>query len=96
MKIDIHELLIDDDNTDKMHAHGVSVAIAFELLDGLPRALPNHVEGGAPYLLVGPTSMGFVSLPMDPTSEYGLYRPRTGYPSKLADVRAYERVGPTG
>ena len=94
MRIDVWDLEIDDDNRDKMHAHGLSVAVAFEVVDDAPRSLPNHAEDGAAVLLVGSTSIGFVSLPIDPTNLNGLWRPRTGYPSKPADVARYDKMGP--
>ena len=96
MIIDIWDLEIDDVNRDKLHANGISLANAFEVVDGDPRVLPNHVKDGAPYVLVGPTSIGFVTLPIDETQIYGSWRPRTGYPSKPADVGRYNKIGPKG
>ena len=91
--MEISDLEIDDDNREEMHRHRVSPRHAFELLDGTPEALPNRGTTNAPYLLVGPTSRGFVTLPIDPTNTHGLWRPRTGYPSKPADVRRYRQMG---
>lgn len=71
----------------------MSVRVAFEVADGDPRVLPNRVENGAEYLLVGPTSIGMITLAIDRTPEYGVWRPRTGYPSKPADVQRYEKMG---
>lgn len=96
MRLDIWDLAIDDANREEMWAHGVAVETAFEVVNGEPRALPNRVVGGAPILLVGPTSIGFVSLPIDPTLTYGTHRPRTGYPSKSTDIARYHKMGPTG
>ena len=72
MIIDVWDLEIDDVNRDKLHANGISLANAFEVVDGDPRVLPNHVKDGAPYTLVGPTSIGFVTLPIDETQIYGV------------------------
>ena len=92
MKLDVWDLLIDDVNREKMHAHGVSVRQAFEIVDERPRLLRNDSEEGAPFLLVGPDKGGtFLTLPIDPTAEYGTWRPRTGYPSKPNDVARYEQ-----
>jgi hypothetical protein len=91
--VDVWDLEFDDRNRDHMHENGVSMEVAFEVVDGEPRALPNHVEDGAALLLVGPTSIGMVTLPIDPTHEYGVWRPRTGYPSKSSDVSRYNKMG---
>ena len=96
MIIDIWDLEIDDVNRDKLHANGISLANAVEVVDGDPRVLPNHVKDGAPYVSVGPTSIGFVTLPIDETQICGSWRPRTGYPSKPADVGRYNQIGPKG
>jgi hypothetical protein len=93
VEVDVWDLLIDDANRDHMHEHGVSVAVAFEILDDDPRALPNHVADGAALLLVGQTSIGMVTMPIDPTHEFGLWRPRTAYPSKPADIQRYGKMG---
>lgn len=92
MEIDVWDLLIDDINMEKMHAHGVSVRRAFEALEEAPVLLPDRAEGGASFLLVGPDRSGeFVTLPIDTTHEYGLWRPRTAYPSKESEVARYRK-----
>lgn len=94
MRIDVWDLLIDDTNADKMHEHGVSVRQAFQVVDERPRVLRNDAEDGAAFLLVGPDKSGtFVTLPIDPTPEYGTWRPRTGYPAKPSDVERYRKQG---
>jgi hypothetical protein len=89
----VSDLEIDDGNREKMHANGISMATAFEVIGGRPRPLPNRVRGGAPYLIVGPTNRGFVTLPVDPTPVPGQWRPRTGYPSKPRDISRYKKMG---
>jgi hypothetical protein len=93
MRIDVWDLAIDDRNREHMHANGISVAVALEVVDGEPRVIPNHVANGAQYLLVGPTSRGMVTLPIDSTPEDGVWRPRTGYPSKDSDIARYAKMG---
>jgi hypothetical protein len=93
LRIDVWDLAIDDENRDHMHENGVSIRVAFQVLEGAPRILPNHVTDGAEHLLVGPTSRGMVTLAIDGTSYYGVWRPRTGYPSKSADVERYDKMG---
>ena len=93
MRIDVWDLLIDDANRDKLHSHGVSVRQALEVVDENPRLLTNATRTGAPFLLVGPDRHGtFITLPIDPTGEYGTWRPRTGYPSKPNDVGRYHQL----
>jgi len=93
LRIDVWDLLFDDMNTDKMHRHGISVRRALDVLDGSPRVLANHARGGAPFLVVGPDAGGsFVTVAIDPTSEEGVWRPRTAYPSKPAEIERYRRL----
>ena len=92
MRVDVCDLLLDDSNTEKMHGHGVGVRRAYEVLDGAPRILRNHAAGGAPFLVVGfDASGGFVTMPIDPTAEDGVWRPRTAYPSKPSETARYQR-----
>ena len=84
--------ILDDPNTAKMQARGVSVRHAYEVLDGDPRVLRNHAAGGAVLLVVGADASGrFVTMPIDPTAEDGVWRPRTGCPSKSSDIARYRR-----
>jgi hypothetical protein len=92
MPVDLWDLLLDDANTAKMQAHGVSVRHAYEVLGGDPRVLRNHAAGGAALMVVGADAGGrFVTMPIDPTAEHGLWRPRTAYPSKPSDVARHRR-----
>lgn len=76
-----------------MHAHGVSIRRALDVVDGAPRAIRNNAATGAGVLLVGPDASGeFVTMPLDPTGEHGVWRPRTAYPSKPRDVDRYRRM----
>ena len=93
MRVDVWELEFDDDNREKLHEHGLSPRVAFEVLDGVPRVLPNRGRGKAALMLIGPTSQGFVSLPIDETNTFGRWRPRTGYPSKPSEIRRYDQAG---
>lgn len=95
MLVDLWDLLFDDANTAKMQAHGVSVRQANEVLVGDPRILRNHAADGATLMVVGTDARGrFVTMPIDPTAEHGLWRPRTAYPSKPSDVARYRRQRP--
>jgi hypothetical protein len=95
MLVDLWDLLLDDANTAKVQAHGVSVRQANEVLVGDPRILRNHAAGNAALMVVGRDARGrFVTMPIDPTAEHGLWRPRTAYPSKPSDVARYRRQRP--
>ena len=95
MHVEIRDLAFDETNLEEMHAHGVSPRRAFEVLDESPEVLKNYVRGGAKLLLVGPDASGtFVTLPIDPTREYGAWRPRTAYLSKARDIARYRKKRP--
>ena len=73
-----------------MHGHGISIRQALEVVDEQPRLLRNDAPDGARLLLVGPDKSGtFVTMPIDPTDEFGTWRPRTAYPSKLSEEARY-------
>jgi hypothetical protein len=92
VRVDLWDLLLDDANTAKMHAHGVTVRRAPEVLDDEPRVLANHAAAGAALLVVGRDAAGqFVTMPIDPTGEHGIWRPRTAYPSKPSDIARYRK-----
>ena len=92
MRVDLWDLLLDGANTAKMHEHGVTVRRAFDVLDREPRVLVNHARAGAALLVVGPDAAGrFVTMPIDPTGEHGIWRPRTAYPSKPSDIARYRK-----
>jgi hypothetical protein len=93
VQVDLWDLLLDDANTAKMHAHGVTVRHADEVLDRDPRVLRNHAADGAALLVVGTDASGrFLTMPIDPTAEHGVWRPRTAYPSKPSDIARYRRL----
>ena len=93
MRVEVTDLKFDDANTDKLHSHGVTVREARQVLLNAPRFLRNRSEGGAPFVLIGPTFGGrFITLPIDPTDERGVWRPRTGYPSRANERARYDKV----
>jgi hypothetical protein len=77
---------------EKMRAHGVSVRHADEILVGDPRVLRNQAAHGAALMIVGPDASGrFVTIPIDPTTEHGVWRPRTACPSRPSEVARHRR-----
>ena len=89
--IEVEALHFDERNEAKLAAHGVSIREAFQVLEGVPRALRNHGEG-APWVIIGPTATGrMITLPIDPTDEPGIWRPRTTYDSSRTESRRYAK-----
>lgn len=83
-------LVFDETNRAKMLSHGVTMREALEVMEGDPKAFRNHSEGGAPWILIGSTIRGrLLTLPLDPTGEQGVWRPRTGYDSSIKEQRRY-------
>jgi hypothetical protein len=88
--VDVLALAFDDRNLAKLAAHGLTMRDALDVLDEDPRLMLNKSPEGAPYVLIGPTAVGrMVTLPIDPTNEPGVWRPRTGYASSDAEAIRY-------
>ena len=91
MPVDVQDLAFDDRNRAKLEVHGLSLSDALEVLEENPRLMRNPSEGGAPYVLIGPNFWGrIITLPIDPTTDPVVWRPRTGYPSSAAEIARYE------
>lgn len=89
--IEVEGLHFDERNEGKLTAHGVSIREAYQVLEGAPRALRNHSEG-APWVIIGPTANGrMITLPIDPTDEPGIWRPRTASDSSRKESRRYAK-----
>jgi len=75
----------------KMAEHNVTVREAFEVLEGNTKGFRNHSQG-APWVLIGATLSGrMITLPIDPSEEPGIWRPRTEYDSSNKELRRYEK-----
>jgi hypothetical protein len=91
LPIDVYDLLFDDRNLAKLAQHGLSLRDAREVLDENPRLMVNRSPDGAPYVLIGPNTFGtIITLPIDPTADRVVWRPRTGYPSSALEIASYE------
>ncbi len=89
--IELEGLYFDERNEAKLAAHSVTIREAYQVLERAPRALRNHSEG-APWVIIGPTASDrMITLPIDPTDEPGIWRPRTGYDSSRKESRRYAR-----
>ena len=87
----IVSLVFDETNRPKIRGHGVSIREIYEVIDGDPKALRNHSPGGAPWIVIGLTvARRLLTLPVDPTAEEGVWRPRTAYDSSEKEQRRYE------
>jgi uncharacterized DUF497 family protein len=92
-RITVDGFAFDERNTQKLREHRVSIREALEVLWNSPRAFRNPSQGGAPYVVIGPTHSGrMVTLPIDATEEPAIWRPRTGYPSSAREIRRYEQT----
>jgi hypothetical protein len=85
----VAQLVFDEVNVAKLWSHGVTIREALEVVGGTPKAFRNHSRG-APWILIGHTASGRLpTFPLDPGSEEGSWRPRTGYDSSKKESRRY-------
>jgi hypothetical protein len=89
--LEIDGLYFDQLNMEKMAQYNVTIREALEMIDGSPKGFRNHSEG-APWILVGATRSGrMLTMPLDPTAEPAIWRPRTAYDSSNKELRRYEK-----
>ena len=89
--IAVEGFYFDEQNQAKLASHDVTIREAYQVLETAPRALRNHSQG-APWVIIGPTASGrMLTLPIDPTDDPGIWRPRTGYDSSRKENRRYAR-----
>ena|SRR5581483_4335101 len=71
--------------------HHVRLSEIQEVLDGAPRFFLNRAAGGrAPIVMVGPTEAGrFLTVPLEPTGRFGVWRPVTAFQSNTHHREAY-------
>jgi hypothetical protein len=79
--------------------HNVTVLEILEVHELEPKYFINRgpddagSESKAPLVMVGPTSSGRVlAVPIDPTGEYGIWRPRTAFEANAHHKDKYEGV----
>ncbi len=89
--IEVEGFYFDERNAVKLASHDVTVREAYQVLWSKPRAFRNHSRG-APWIIIGPTASGrMITLPIDPTDEPGIWKPRTAYDSSRKERRRYAR-----
>lgn len=92
MGIDIDALEIDDHNESEMSRHGVSVREVMQVCEGEFEVLRNANKHGALYLMVGKTLSGrWLTVPIAPTGQPGVWRPATAFPARRSDRSKLKR-----
>ncbi len=86
MGIKIDDIEVDDYNESEMLRHGVSVREVLQVLDGDFELFRNANKRGATHLVVGKTLGGrWLTIPISPTSQPGVWRPATAFPARRGD-----------
>ena len=70
--------------------HRVSLAEIREVHSGEPKFFSNAGPGNAPIFMVGPTAADrFLIVPLDPTGQRGVWRPRTAFEANAHHITRY-------
>jgi uncharacterized DUF497 family protein len=89
---DVADFLFDDENEDKMAAHGLTPRRVLQVLDNVHIVVPNRRGRRAPFLIVGKDSSGAcISIPIEPTLDPVVWRPVTAWPAKKSERQQLER-----
>jgi hypothetical protein len=89
---DVADFLFDDENEDKMAAHGLTPRRVLQVLDNVHIVVPNRRGRRAPSLIVGRDSGGAcISVPIERTRDPLIWRPVTAWPSKDSERQQLER-----
>lgn len=79
----IEAFLIDDDNEEKVAAHGLSTRQILQVLENIHVILRNRRRRRGLYLVIGQDNGGAcIAVPVEPTHETTLWRPITAWPCK--------------
>ena len=90
--VDIPE--IDDYNESEMNRHGVLAREVMEVFEGEFGLLRNAKRHKATHLMVGKTRAGrWLTIPIAPTGQPGVWRPATAFPARKADRAKLEQKG---
>ena len=88
----IETFLFDDENEEEISAHGLSVNRVIQVLDNLHIILPNRKRRRGRYLIIGRDNGGTcISVPIEPTNTFGLWRPVTAWHSKKGEETILEK-----
>jgi len=79
-------LLFDEENEEKISAHGLSIHQVLQLLDNVHIIIPNRKQRRGIFLLIGRDNNNIcISVPIEPTDKRGMWRPITAWPSKKGE-----------
>ena len=88
----IEAFLIDDENEEKIAAHGLSVYQVMQILGNVHVVLRNRKRRRGFYLIVGRDDGGAcIAVPVEPTYEATLWRPITAWPCKTHEKTVLEK-----
>ena len=89
MRLDVLELVFDDENAMKIGAREIAPTHVLEVLDGEPRFFANRRERRASHVMVGPTLGG--RLLVVPIEDWGpgIWRPVTAFDANAWQARRY-------
>lgn len=89
----IDDLEFDEWNEAEMAQHQVSVREVLQVLDNAPRFFRNKKGHAATLRMIGPTFGGrYLTVPLQPTSRPGVWRPATAWDSSEAERWRYEQA----
>ncbi len=84
----VTSFLFDDDNEEKLAAHGLTIEEVDQILDEEHVIVPNRKGRRAPILLIGRNRGGWcIAVPLEPTYDVGCWRPITAWPCKASELR---------
>lgn len=82
----VEAFLFDDDNEEKLAAHGLSARQVFQVLENESIILVNRKGRRAPYLMIGLDKGGScIAIPIEPTYDPTVWRPVTAWRCKDAE-----------
>lgn len=82
----------DDENEDKVAAHGLSMGVVSQVLDNPHVLAPNRRNRRGMYLLIGTDNGGgCISVPIEPTPHDGIWRPITAWRCKPGEYTVLKR-----
>ena len=88
----IDTFLFDEENEEKISAHGLSVYRVVQLLDNKNIIMPNRKRRRGKYLIIGRDNGGTcISVPIEPTHLSRIWRPITAWPSKKSEKTILEK-----
>ena len=80
---DVADFLFDDENEDKLAAHGLTQERVLQVLENRHIVVKNRRRRCGVFLIVGPDNGGaYITVPVEPTHDRLLWRPVTAWPSK--------------